>query len=649
MDADPVTYYTGSHMRLEWCNQHACGPNQNVNCQVIIQAACDDTMPGLRDGYPTGDLADVGGGETTGQYYARQFVYNNADGTARIPEPNGIPAEVLPENQDSPEYQQAVDDFYNANTDTPAGLAGLEYGMHENYTWYSDFCDNRERNFGLLHLDQQLNGNDARRTRQTTNGARSGLECPEEREYYPYWNPTMWRDIAVLTSNVAHCEFYQARSQNVESRWYCDCDEECRNSAEPHRGVAPIQEGSCVRAGGSWVEFPSWDMLPPDCLAHPWGADNHLGFAFRVDESDESVLEERAPQNAYYDMIVPEWMEGHTCTIRMRYNITTGDFPGFSYLSPDGEFLDSTYDCDPNTEDEGGQAEGETRPYCQNILTTETVPLYNDPYIRVWDDEPELSIALNTDQTARCFEDRAYVFRVSERPDEIADGATIWNLGVRGRRGNIVQTFPATEYIFCPDRMEVQPGDWVSFTAHSSWFNDPNTAGNGNNYMDASNLVIMNSAMENFPAHPSEQNFVSDEMARRLAHPPFNTPADGEYSSCGPGFECCIDYYTYEVEQDNNEDYDQQIFNCGKLNHAPPVFHVDFQIEATSGQEYFFVSTRNNDFSNRSQKGSIYVASPLSAGAIAGIVIASVAVAGAGVGFGIYKFKNRGASMASAV
>lgn len=78
-------------------------------------------------------------------------------------------------------------------------LATRRYGMHESYDQYQ-LCQRTERNRGLYTADQRVNRNDQRGTRQNPNGNRRGLECPEERDYYPWWHPSPWigTDVVLL-------------------------------------------------------------------------------------------------------------------------------------------------------------------------------------------------------------------------------------------------------------------------------------------------------------------------------------------------------------------------------------------------------------------------------------------------------------------
>ena len=141
---------------------------------MVLQYACEDTLTGVRDGYPSGDLsdADENNANYSPKYMKASFQRNNGDGTTTIPT----------------DAQSASD---------------TEYGMHESFDYYSK-CSNVERNHGLYIADRNL-GCDSRFTRQQPNGQRYGYECNEERDYFPYWNPSPWRDIAVRTFFFEFC------------------------------------------------------------------------------------------------------------------------------------------------------------------------------------------------------------------------------------------------------------------------------------------------------------------------------------------------------------------------------------------------------------------------------------------------------------
>ena len=81
----------------------------------------------------------------------------------------------------------------------------------------------REANGGLYRADQDLGKGSlgyigSERTRQNNNGNRNGYECPEERDHYPYWQPTHqsdyvassqrtpWIDMAYVSGNSTDCD-----------------------------------------------------------------------------------------------------------------------------------------------------------------------------------------------------------------------------------------------------------------------------------------------------------------------------------------------------------------------------------------------------------------------------------------------------------
>ena len=660
--ADPITYYSGSELEVKWTDQHGCGDNPSTHCSVVVQYACENTLPGLRDGYPTGgtqDQPDGGGYQPPYRQGTFQNGNQNQDGTNTITDSITGAGCVEKTEGDVTKIGIFQDDNHGWCDPCPYNYAGAEtttdeddlaeaceFGMNEDYFWYQYDCESRERNQGLYIADRDLNGNSARFTRQNPNGNRRGFECPEERDYYPYWHPTQWIDAAVLVSDESWCDYYKSESQNTKNRYYCYMDDAAPNN------LAPITQQSCEAEQGTWTEvdsfqdmFPDMNIAEPDCMVASFTEQNHLGFT--RDVADYSS----------YTWTIPDTTEPMECVVRIRYNISTGDYGSMDGFQLETEAAsddtsaevsgpyssanncpDETDDADNNNADDVDAA-AQTVPGavsddsdCYGNLEAGTFPRYNRPYVEMFSDAEtsDLAIALNTDQSGRTFQDRSFVFNIAPRPENIAADVKIYNLNVMGKRGNIVQSYPAIEYAFVPFRLDTDQGDYLHIQFHGSDFNaakNPNN-GEGWKFSDRSNMVEIVNENVQFPIHETNAEFFAangwvEEMAL-LGQQAILDAADDPDDN-GPFY--CLKAY----ELDDSDEYQNDPKACNKLNSAPNTFQPGdeagiMQVAAAAGT-YSFVSTRNNNFSNRSQKMSITVAGSdmtLSSAADAAVVGAAV-------------------------
>ena len=108
------------------------------------------------------------------------------------------------------------------------------------------------------------------------------------------------------------------------------------------------------------------------------------------------------------------------------------------------------------------------------------------------DNDFDLQLAINTAQLGRTFQDRSHRYKSTLRDDELRKSCgNIYSLNVRGKRGNIVQTFPGTEYDFTPNRLHVREFDCVHFQWTGSNTNPNHNDGQGKQGTDRSNVALL--------------------------------------------------------------------------------------------------------------------------------------------------------------
>eukprot|EP01122_Echinamoeba_exundans_P006992 TRINITY_DN206_c0_g1_i1.p1 TRINITY_DN206_c0_g1~~TRINITY_DN206_c0_g1_i1.p1 ORF type:complete len:504 (+),score=50.33 TRINITY_DN206_c0_g1_i1:552-2063(+) len=502
-----MTYYQGSIVSIEFTTTSGCGSTYGVDCNIVLQYMCGNEV---RDG--------------------------NRDDTP----PDNIDALTPAEQQD--------------------------YGYHESVGYYRD-CNNRQRNGGLFIADQNI-GTNALNTRQNDASVRRGFECDEERDYYPYWHPSPWKDIAIFTSKTSRCAYYQSQSQNVASKGHCVTQ---NNPAIWGFGVAANNPSTCASSSNTWVQVPSWGLPAPECLPAP---------VLHPSEDVDRVV-------SYRWTIPADLTDKGNCVLRIRYNVTSEEYNGWAHIdSVGGRMIDSFYN---------GRGS----------------PIQTNPSIDVGG--RNLTFPVNTEWDGRTSQDRTHAFKVVARPQSLGSTGKIWNLNVRGRRGNIVQAYPALQYGFAPSFLEISTGDFVHFQWTGSDTQPGGQAGSGRDRTDRSNVVQIADLSKSYPLSIASQTlFPSQDVAERMAFLLNSTARIPCTTPCQ--LDCCrtrdqqqtVSYGGCPNAPDNGENAENQIQNCARLNLPGPYFN-EFPIKFNTAGTFYYMSTRNNAFSNRAHKGVLVV------------------------------------------
>lgn len=576
-----VFYYVGTKVEMRWTAQHSCG-NPNNHCEMVIQMMCSNK---LRDGTTTKTIPDN-------------------------------PVEC-----------------YNWDCDSD-----VRYGRHESFTYYQT-CKKTERNKGLFIASQNVKGQSAIYTRQNPNGARRGYECPEERDYYPYWRPTPWVDIAYLTNDASACPAVVAQSANVQDRFACVIkeqylymkdvfknaylpidEEKCGllefsvanmvNVTDPVTGLQQFDEnGDPVQVVGdpaTKLIFPGkWKRVrnnvalkaavgEPVCAVNSWTRDNHHGNGVGGDFIG-------------FDWTVPDYVHD-SCVLRLRYNISTTDLP---HLRPNNLSTDANLDLEnpltgryhPGLSFGFNKTEiDENGYYLKNNPQVAPFIGYtssnNDAFVDNNGNPLKFQLAVNTAQFGRTFEDRTHRFSIKARPANVPAGRTIYNLGTRGKRGNIVQTYPGTEYSFTPEVLEVAKGDFVHIQWVGSNTNPNNNAGQGRQGSDRHNMVLNADKVYQEAGQRDNVNAV---------------PAEKVYGQFGRSYPAHLDETPFlgfsRPVREKLAILKGVNTNGGELSELDDSgTYANLGLHEVSKLGIFhYMCTRNNNFSNRSQKGKIKV------------------------------------------
>jgi len=585
-----MEYFSGEKVPIIWTNQHGSSKYQMENSEFVVQYMCSSL---LRDGTTT----------------------------------RTIPLKAT-------ECAQ-----YDCDTD-------VRFGRHESLDSYQ-MCQNTERNKGLFNANQNLNGDDATKTRQNPNGNRSGLECPEERDNYPYWRPSEWVDMFYVTADTERCQEAVQQSQNVTPRTECRMPDaffaaggELANNFEyPLDGIACQQITMAAPDGVTYTaEFntiPAHGVPPPACLQIEQTRANHHG-----NPGGKTLYE--------LNWEVPADIPADSqCAIRLRYNITTAEYAAWESAASLNAGTDAAANSQknkPNPNNDPAElalwetygltrdnVDGSFNNNNNNAAQDREYVLENNPQVDAFgqgtatdfdDGAIKMQLAVNTAQFGRTFEDRTHQFIVSARGADVPDDATLKLLTVRGKRGNIVQVYPATEYLYHPETFYIKEGEYAHIEWTGSNTNPNNNDGQGRQGTDRSNMVVQRTPQYD-PVTQGYSDFTNvmtyedgavDTGSSGTSYPSYVKDPEGYFLPAqlqaevidesmgalgGMSEDVLKQLATTRLtphDYGNMEEFD----DAGTSMNLPP------QKMTTKGC-WNYMGTRNNNFSNRAQKGKFCV------------------------------------------